>query len=69
MKVWVLKGFSWEAGVWETIDIFSSKEKAQECIAEDYGDNYKYDPTDDEYNCGRESFYFEKLMIQEMTVR
>lgn len=30
MKVWALSGYSWEYGEWKTLDIFSTKEKAQQ---------------------------------------
>lgn len=69
MKVWTLIGYSWESGEWKTFDIFSTKEKAQQCVAEDYGDNYHYDPNDDTYYCTNENFDINRLKIVERIMR
>lgn len=69
MKVWKLIGYSWEMGEWITLDIFSTKEKAQQCVAEDHGDNYRYDPNDDTYYCTNEDFDIDRLKIVERIMR
>lgn len=69
MKVWTLIGYSWEMGDWTTFDIFATKETAQRDVAEDYGDNYHYDPITDTYYCDNDDFDITKLKIVERTVR
>lgn len=69
MKVWVLIGYSWEAGEWNTYDIFLTKEKAQQYVNDVYCDDYRYDPTDDTYYCTNENFDITRLKIEERTVR
>lgn len=69
MTVWTLIGYSWENGCWQTFDIFSTKEKAQQYITDDYGDNYHYDPTDDTWYCDNENFDIVYLKIECRTVR
>lgn len=69
MKVWTLIGYSFENGEWTTYDIFSTKEKAHQYVAESYGDNYHYDPTDDMYYCDNDNFDILYLKIEERTVR
>ena len=69
MTVWALIGYSWENGCWRTLDVFSTKEKAQQCVIEDYGDNYRYDPIDDMYHCDNDNFDIDRLRIVCQTVR
>ena len=69
MKVWTLIGHSWEIGHWTTFDIFSTKEKAEQYIADFYGDNYRYDPNDDTYYCTNEDFDVDRLKIEERIVQ
>ena len=69
MKIWALVGYSWEIGEWTTLDVFTTKEKAQQCVAEDYGDNYYYSPKDDTWYCNNENFDITRLKVVERTVR
>lgn len=68
-QVWILSGYSWEAGAWLTLDVYSTKEKAQQDVIEDHGDNYRYDPSDDTYYCTNDNFDIVYLKIMEKTVR
>lgn len=69
MEAWILSGYSWEAGAWITLDVFSTKEKAQQEIVEDYGDDYRYESSDDTYYCTNDNFDIVYMRIRRATVR